>query len=114
MQLLGGRDGRPAAITVVIMVVITIVLGYYPYDGLFEIARCLTEIYCSLKFCQPVIFCDFLSSAIFCQTNSNEFLSALKDILLFDRTVSMYDRTVSLYDRISSVFDRISFRCQLV
>ena len=40
------------------------------YDSLFEIARCLTEIYSSLKFCQPVIFGDFLS-------DTDEFLSPL-------------------------------------
>ncbi len=40
------------------------------YDNVREIARCLTEIYSSLKFCQPVIFGDFLS-------DTDEFLSPL-------------------------------------
>jgi len=47
---------------------------YIVYDSLFEIARCLTEIYSSLKFCQPVIFGDFLS-------DTDEFLSHLIEFL---------------------------------
>ena len=44
------------------------------YDSLFEIGRCLTEIYSSLKFCQTVILCDFLS-------DTDEFLSYFIEFL---------------------------------
>ena len=44
------------------------------YDSLFEIAPCLTEIYSSLKFCQTVILCDFLS-------DTDEFLSYFIEFL---------------------------------
>ena len=48
--------------------------SYIIYDSLFEIGRCLTEIYSSLKFCQTVILCDFLS-------DTDEFLSYFIEFL---------------------------------
>ena len=56
------------------------------YDSLREIARCLTEIYSSLKFCQPVIFGDFLSDTDEFLSHFIEFLSNTQgylDSLLF-------------------------------
>ena len=57
-----------------------------PYDSLWQIAPCLTEIYSSLKFCQPVIFGDFLSDTDEFLSHFIEFLSNTQgylDSLLF-------------------------------
>ena len=59
LLLLKGRTVTPDSVT---------------YDNVREIARCLTEIYSSLKFCQPVIFGDFLS-------DTDEFLSHFIEFL---------------------------------
>ena len=51
------------------------------YDGVFEIALCLTEKNEGMQFCQTQIWPDFLSRLSFCQDIPNEFLSQFKDIL---------------------------------
>ena len=57
-----------------------------PYDSLWQIAPCLTEIYSSLKFCQTVILGDFLSDTDEFLSHFIEFLSNTQgylDSLLF-------------------------------
>ena len=90
------------------------------YDGVFEIALCLTEKSEGMQFCQTQIWPDFLSRLSFCQDIPNEFLSQFKDIL--SNTGGYIDSVLfcqSLQSCLTEQFDRLTeshqgscFACQ--
>ena len=79
------------------------------YDGVFEIALCLTEKSEGMQFCQMQIWPDFLSRLSFCQDIPNEFLSQFKDIL--SNTGGYIDSVLfcqSLQSCLTEQFDRLT------